>query len=202
MRRWISTTTATRFALFLGLVALVATGVQLAHTTYDMFAQQRRATAALAEASLQFDLAIRRYVQHTLRPAVLDAELEPSSPEQSHTFRPELLSSSFIARSIFEDVGKNVEGLKIRFASDNPRNPQNQATEQEQQLIEYFRANPEAKSWEGRITTDHGVFWARAVPRRMKEECMQCHGEPETAPASLRARPGSAAKKTRWPPST
>ncbi len=193
MRRWIPTTTATRFALFLCLVTLVATGIQLAHTTYDMFAQQRRATAALAEASLQFDLAIRRYVQDTLRPAVLDAELEPTSPRQGHSFRPEVLSSSFIARSIFEDVGGNVEGLEIRFASDNPRNPLNRATEQERQLIEFFRANRDAQSWEGRIATDHGVVWARAVPRRMKEDCMQCHGNPETAPASLRARYGETA---------
>ena len=165
MRRWIPKTTATRFALFLGLVAVVATGIQLVHTTSDMLVQQHQATAALANASLRFDLAIRRYVQEILRPALLDAELEPTAPSREHKFRPEILSSSFIARSIFEEVGKNVDGLEIRFASDNPRNPQNQATEQEQQLIEYFRANPEAKSWEGRITTDHGVFWARAVPR-------------------------------------
>lgn len=199
MRRWIPTTTATRFAIFLGLVALIATGIQLAHSTVDMFAQQRRATATLADASLQFDLAIRRYVQNTLRPAVLNAELEPTGPSREQTFRPEILSSSFIARSIFDEVGRNVEGLEIRFASDNPRNPANQATEEERRIIEYFRAHPDVQSWEGRLTTDRGVFWATAVPRRMKEDCMQCHGSPETAPPSLLERYGEQAGFGRHP---
>jgi len=199
MRRWLPKSTATRFALFLGVVALIATGIQLVHTTSDMLDQQRRATAALAKVSLRFDLAIRRYVQEILRPAVLDAELEPTAPSREHEFRPEILSSSFIARSIFEEVGKNVDGLEIRFASDNPRNPSNQATPEEQRIIEYFRAHPEAQSWEGRLTTDHGVFWASAVPRRMKEDCMQCHGNPETAPASLLERYGEKAGFGRQP---
>ncbi len=199
MRRRTPKTIATRFALFLGLVALIATGIQLVHTTSDMLTQQRRATAALANASLQFDLAIRGYVQEVLRPAVLDAELEPSGPHRENSFRPEILSSSFISRSIFESVGKNVDGLEIRFASDNPRNPANLATQEERQIIEYFRAHPNAQSWEGRLATDRGVFWASAVPRRMKDECMQCHGSPETAPVSLLQRYGNEAGFGRQP---
>jgi hypothetical protein len=42
-------------------------------------------------------------------------------------FMPEAMSTSYVSRSIFEEVRKKFPEYIIRFASDNPRNPVNQA---------------------------------------------------------------------------
>lgn len=191
MSRIYPRSTGARFALALGIVALIITGVQLAHSLFDAYGYQRQAVEKLARASVQFDLAIRDYVQKVLRPAVLSETASDNRKEGE--FRPELLSSSFIARSIFSDVAENVEGLEIKFASDNPRNPINRADKHELEILRYFRENPDARAWQGRLDTNRGVYWAYAVPRRMKTDCLRCHGAPEDAPAGLRKRYGDEA---------
>jgi hypothetical protein len=136
--------------------------------------------------ALQFDLAIRSYVSETIRPFA-----------QAHTdtdvFIPEVMSTSFIARRVFDKVRTEFPDCIIKFSSDNPRNPENQAGPEELKIIEYFNDNPDAKTWSGKLSIngqDHiGLFSAR----RMKTECLQCHGNPKDAPASLVTRYGDKA---------
>ena len=42
-------------------------------------------------------------------------------------FVPETMSTSYVARTIFEDVRNEFPNYIIKFSSDNPRNPANQA---------------------------------------------------------------------------
>ena len=103
------------------------------------------------------------------------------------------MSTSFVARSVFDKVRKEHPDYTIKFSSDNPRNPLNQAGPEELKIIEYFNNNPDAKRWSGKIRINDqeqiGLFSAR----RMKENCLQCHGAPKDAPASLIARYGDKA---------
>lgn len=58
-------------------------------------------------------------------------------------FRPEVLSSTFSAKSVNDIYNslrnkKNLDPITIKFASGNPRNPKNKATKKEEILIKKF----------------------------------------------------------------
>ncbi|MBU0639222.1 MAG: DUF3365 domain-containing protein [Planctomycetes bacterium] len=139
--------------------------------------------AALA---LAFDLAIRSYVAEEVRPA-MERRTAPGE------FMPETMSTSFVARSIFEKVRRDFPDYIIKFSSDDPRNPANQAGPDELHMIEYFNAHPETKAWNGKIALNGQPHLAHFSARRMKESCRQCHGHPDDAPASLLERYGRTA---------
>jgi len=137
-----------------------------------------------AELALYFDLAIREYVSSVVRPF---AE-EHVGPKQ---FVPEVMSTSFVARSVFEKVRRQFPDYIIKFSSDNPRNPANKASEGELRVLEDFRRNPNRKTWSGRVRISDKEYQGYFYARRMKQSCLHCHGEPETAPAALLERYGS-----------
>lgn len=141
---------------------------------------------AQAELALQFDLSIRQYVAEKIRPVMYKLLGEDE-------FMPETMSTSFVARSIFEDVQRKFPDFILKFSSDNPRNLSNQAGPEELKIIEYFNNNPSQKTWYGNIKIDGKMYHAKFNARRMKEACLQCHGKPEDAPRSLLDRYGSIA---------
>ncbi len=169
-------------ATFVGVFSCVV----LYLSWYSSNVQMEELLKDKAELALQFNLAIRSYVSETIRPFA-----------QEHTdegiFIPDVMSTSFVARSVFEKVRKEYPDYTIKFSSDNPRNPCNQAEPEELKIIECFNNNPEMKKWSGKIKLngrEHiGVFSAR----RMKKSCLQCHSDPKDAPDSLIDRYGDKA---------
>jgi signal transduction histidine kinase/CheY-like chemotaxis protein len=143
-------------------------------------------TASRAELAVQFDLAIRSYVGDTIRPLM-----------EKHTekgcFIPESMSTSFVARSVFERVKKELPDVIIKFSSDSPRNPVNSAGPDEMRLLRYFREHPKATQWTGPLPMNGMSYFVRCIPRRMEASCLHCHGRPEDAPASLVSRYGAKA---------
>ena len=139
-----------------------------------------------AELVLQFDLAIRSYVTETIRPFA-----------QEHTeegaYIPEIMSTSVIARNVFDEVFKEYPEYVLKFSSDNPCNPSNQAGTGELKIIEFFNDNRSAKKWSGKVQKDGQDHIALFNARRMKEDCLQCHGDPKDAPASMIAQYGDKA---------
>jgi PAS domain S-box-containing protein len=176
----------TRFLLPVAVFA-VAFCALVSYRTYR--ATQEQIAHLLSEQTalaMQFDLAIRDYVGHTIRPA-MEACLGPDR------FEVETMSTSFVARSIFEKVRREFPACIIKFSSDNPRNPANRAGPEEWQMIELFRANPQLQDWAGRIDLDGQPYYARFKPRRMETSCLKCHGGPEDAPPTLLERYGATA---------
>jgi PAS domain S-box-containing protein len=139
-----------------------------------------------SELALEFDLAIREYVAEHIRPF---AEEQLGKEE----FMPETMSTSFVARNIFEKVRRKFPDSIIKFSSDNPRNPVNQAGPEEREIIEYFNQNPEAKRWSGEIALQGKKYMAQFSARRMKTGCLRCHGDPQDVPQSLLERYGDQA---------
>ena len=177
---------ALRFLLPFGVVAVVfstlvfyqiyATGQ---HVADDLVRQQ-------ADLVMKFNQAIREYTSETIRPAV-------QKMAGKDEFIPELMSSAFISRSVFEKLQKNFPGYIIRFASDNPRNPASRATPKELQIIELFRQDPRLVQRSEQIEIDGRPYVAEFKPRRTTQECLRCHGEPKEAPASLVKHYGATA---------
>jgi len=159
-----------------------------AFVLYQTWSQARRYVQELtrdqAAMALQFDLAIRKYVDEEIRPRVLKMVGD-------NEFIPEAMSSSFIARRIFRDVRKVFPDTVLKFSSTNPRNPANQSGPEELKMIAYFNDHPERHEWAGAIRMNGRSYHAMFSPRRMKASCLRCHGKPADAPASLVARYGN-----------
>ncbi len=164
--------------LLLIFAAAVLIGVRR-HSKQDMKDVMVRQT----EQAREFDLAIRKYVEDTIRPF---AQQHVGDEE----FLPELMSSTFIARSIFEDVHKKCPDLVLKFSSNNPRNPANQAGPGEIEILEYFRRNPDQTRWTGEIDFHGERHYVSLYARRMEASCLQCHGKLADAPAGMIARYG------------
>jgi PAS domain S-box-containing protein len=175
-----------RFLCIIASFAGLFSCVMLCFFWYSNKMQMESQLEDKSSLALQFDLAIRSYVSETLRPFA-----------QEHTdkdeFIPEVMSTSFVARSIFDKVHREFPDTIIKFSSDNPRNPRNQAGPEELKIIEYFNSHPEAEQWRGKININGQEHIGLFSARRMHRDCLPCHGHPEDAPASLKARYGDKA---------
>jgi hypothetical protein len=66
----------------------------------------------------------------------------------------------------------------IKFSSDNPRNPANQAGKEELKIIEMFNNNPKLKRWNGIISIGGKPYMSKFSARRLEPSCLRCHGNP------------------------
>ena len=108
---------STRFLVTLGALACVFSALVLAQTWHSNRAQIEKLISSKAELAQDFDLAIREYVGQTIRPTV--GRLVPREE-----YIPEVMSTSFVAKSVFDKVREKHPDYLLRFASDQPRNPE------------------------------------------------------------------------------
>ncbi len=172
------------------LVTAVLCVVFGAIATWQIASQSRatleEAVSRQSEIALAFDLAIRKYVGDVVRP-----EMEKRvAPDE---FIPETMSTSFVAREVFNEVRKRFPEYVLKFASDNPRNPENLARPDERKILSFFRRNPQTEEYVGWINMDGKRYLTYCHARRMKQSCIRCHGRPEDAPRSLLQRYGRKA---------
>jgi len=128
--------------------------------------------------ALNFDLAIREYVAEKIRPLMFNLLGEGE-------FKPETMSTSYVARNIFNKVRTKFPDYIIKFSADNPRNPVNLAGPGELNMIRYFNENPQKKVWTGEINLGKILYFAKFSAMRMEESCLRCHGKPADAPVEL-----------------
>lgn len=175
-----------KFLLGIGGLAILFSGVVLYRTWTSTRDHIEDLTIRQAHLATAFDLAIRKYVGEVIRP-------EMQRRVETYEFIPETMSTSFVARSIFEKVRKDFPDYLLKFSSDNPRNPINWAGPEELEVLRYFNENPHATKWVGKANIGGKEYMAYFTPRRMKKSCLRCHGRPEDAPKSLILRYGSKA---------
>ena len=176
----------TKFLISMGIATAIYS-LFLFYQTYTLVSTRvQEVVEQQASIALKFDLAIRKYISRNVRPVMYELV-------GKEDFMPETMSTSYVARSIFEDVRNEFPDYIIKFSSDNPRNPANQAGPEELKIIDYLNKNPNIKKWNGIISIDGIQYMANFNARRMKKECLRCHGDPKDAPASLLKRYGSTA---------
>jgi len=175
-----------RFLIPFGLLAVLVSTLVF-YQTYE--ASRKHATELIsnqAAMALEFNLAIRDYAAEKIRPV-----MERLAGKDA--FMPQTMSTSFISSEIFEEVRKKFPDFVTRFTSDNPRNPANIANQDELQMLEYFRRNPEIERLTKEIRIDGKRYLALFTPKLMKAECLHCHSDPKDAPAELVERYGATA---------
>ena len=177
---------AMRFLLPFGIVAILFS-IFIFHETYvtsqdhanDLVGQQ----AAMA---MEFNQAIREYVAETVHPFV-------QKIAGKNEFIPEMMAPPFVSQSVFEKVQQRFPGYVVRFASDNPRSSANRATPDEMRMIEFFRRNPQITQRTEQVQINNQRYVAQFKVRRMKAECLRCHGNPQDAPTALVKQYGATA---------
>ena len=130
---------STRFLLTAGIFALAFSGIILYRTWTVTRDNSDEQTARVASLALEFDLAIRAYVGDQVRPEMVKRI-------GADEFYPETMSTSYVARSIFEEVRKRFPGYVIKFSSANPRNPANMAGPEELRGDRVLQAAPRGRA--------------------------------------------------------
>ena len=83
-------------------------------------------------------------------------------------------------------------GLSFNNVSDRPRNTTNQADKSELEAMEWFRANPTATDRIVEISAAGKNFYHFTAPIWIESYCLGCHGERQSAPASIQETYSSA----------
>ncbi len=174
--------------LGMGALAVLFLGVVLLQTWCWTCRHIDDTAGRQAHLAVEFGKSLRNYVGQYVRPE-MEKRVAPGE------FIPEAMSTSFIARSVLEDVRQAFPDTILRFAARNPRNPINQATPAEETLIQYFEQHPDKDLWSGTMEFFAGgeKYFVCAIPRRFEASCLKCHGQPADAPAALLARYGAVA---------
>ncbi len=178
------TSIGTRFSIWVAGFAVVFSAL-IVHRAWQTTREHVEQVASLqARLALEFDLAIRDYVAEHIRPAM-------AKRIGKDEFVVEAMSTSYIVRRVFAKVERQFPNYVIKFSSDNPRNPINQAGAEESKKLQYFRDRPEAKQWVGKLKMEGQTYIVHLSPMRIRAGCLRCHGSPEDAPQSLIDRYGS-----------
>jgi two-component system, cell cycle response regulator len=113
-------------------------------------------------------------------------------------FSPQLMSRTYIARQIMQRLNGErqllgLEPIYFKLASNNPRNPINQADAYESDVLQRFNAGQDSEFRE--VVTYQASKWLYlAVPVQANSaSCLKCHGQPEDAPADLLRQYGDKA---------
>ncbi len=173
-----------RFLLLVSFFAIVFSAFLVFRAWQICDKQTDQLLTSEGELALYFDLAIRKYVADFVRPFAVKHVAKDE-------FMPEVMSTSFVARSIFQEVNAKFPDIIIKFSSRNPRNPKNRASEEELRILKYFNENPQSKKWHGTIKMNGREYMAWFYPRKMTTKCLRCHGDPKDAPVSLIERYGN-----------
>lgn len=161
---------------------------------------QKTESYAISEArkaaldSLFSHKAVHRYVTEIQRPEIY--RLQEDGQLYKAYFSPKTMSFTYIARNIKDLINQEREkaglpAIYFKLATDNPRNPINQADEFESALL--------ARMDRGEIKEIHEVVQQDGQPvlhvalpiDRSSQGCLKCHGHPGDAPAELIALYGS-----------
>ncbi|MCE1225595.1 MAG: ATP-binding protein [Geobacteraceae bacterium] len=137
--------------------------------------------------------AVHRYIAEIQRPEIY--RLKEEGKLYKEYFSPKVMSFTYIARNVKELLGKErekagLQPLYFKLATDNPRNPVNQADPFESALIE--RMNRSEIKEVNEVVSQNGVPTLHvAIPAdRSSIGCLKCHGDPKDAPAELIAQYG------------
>jgi signal transduction histidine kinase/CheY-like chemotaxis protein len=168
----------TRFCLFVALFAIVFASIVILRTSRSTENSLKEITNDQVRLALAFDVAIRDYIGQEVRPVVSDL-LEPDD------FIKQTMSTSFVAREIFDRVRDEFPDYVLKFSSDDPRNIRNKAGPTESQWLQFFRDHPEKETRTGVITWDDREFFAKARVMRIDPSCLACHGDPQDAPKAM-----------------
>ena len=175
-----------KFTLLLTLVFLggvLASGIALSSVLNRGTQGQLTANALMLMETMN---AIRGYTSEHVQPEIADRLNEEFLPESV---------PAYSAREVFETFRLNLgySDFFYKEATLNPTNLRDKADAFETELVNNFRANPnDASEVSGFRNTPAGDLYYIARPIKIAQQsCLECHSQPEAAPASMIERYGA-----------
>lgn len=141
--------------------------------------------------------ALHLYLEDNLKPVIY--KLKEENKLYKGFFDPKVMSFTYIARGIHKNLNTlrdehNVTQIYYKLATDNPRNPLNNASFHELELLNYFRNNPSIQEYSSIIEENKHQYIYYAMPiEPSKKSCMKCHSTPDKAPLELIQQYGDTA---------
>jgi len=180
----------TKFSLLFILVFGVGLGI-VGYLSYG-FLQEDARDLVTQQATLMIDTmsAARSYTETHVAP-LLEHDLRPQA---SRLFIPETIPF-YAATESFNSLRQISRGAYNEYsykeAALNPTNPRDRAVDWEADIINTFRNNAHVHELSNVRDTPTGKMLFVAHPISVGQNCLQCHSEARTAPASLIRRYGS-----------
>jgi PAS domain S-box-containing protein len=175
-----------KFLLGLAVIFLCFSGI----TSLLIYYYEKKALEEKAFQQTEMVMAavesVREYVREVLRPRMYDILAD------EQIFVLEAMSTSYVSRVVMDLFRKNLPDFEYRRVAVNARNPDYEANELEQRMIDYFATRKEAGEWKGIVKTDQGRFYMSFRPIRFSRSCLNCHGVPEDAPSLIVENYGAA----------
>ncbi len=168
------------FSLFIIIFILSISGV---YTIMDKYAQNE--IDKRFETVLEQHKALHSYIENVQKPVIYDLKSKGILYQQ--WFDPKLLSFTYIARNIHDIYQSHSDenAYIYRLASNNPRNPVNQSTPFEKEILNRFN-NREIDEYHKFISENNRNYFYKAIPIAPNQEsCMQCHSTPQVAPQDM-----------------
>lgn len=144
-------------------------------------ANARRQVLATAALMLDSALASREYTAKQIDPLLVG--------HMQKTFLPESIPF-YAATQTFAALRKLHPNFTYKEATLDPFDPSDLASNWQADIIGQFRNHPALKKIEGERATPMGRSLFLARPVRAAPGCLDCHGSPNVAPASLIKRYG------------
>ena len=171
----------TRYLLLsIGGIMLLATAVLTGYTYQGVKSSSYERLYAEGEVLYNFLMSIRRIYQKQF------LESGIALNDKTVGFLP-AHSLPRISKEFSSNWDKR--GILIGTVSDRPRNPDNRADSAELEAMSWFREDDERAVF----TKTDDTYFLYARPLWVVKSCLKCHGDPEKAPASIRARYEGAA---------
>lgn len=133
--------------------------------------------------------AAKIYFNHNQKEKILNLTLQKDSDTKN--FMPEFYSCTYASKKINEYYNQlrkqdGLQAIKLQFISDNPKNRNNLATEEDKELLDKFRSG-EIKSYYKVYKNYYGenILDYAHIGQTIQQECLLCHGEPQNAPKAL-----------------
>lgn len=164
------------------IVVFAAAGVAADRICVSLVqANARREVLGTAALMLDSALASREYTAKQIDPLLVG--------HMQKTFLPQSIPF-YAATQTFTALRKLHPDFSYKEATLNPFDPNDLASNWEADIIDQFRNNPGTKQIEGERMTPLGRSLYLARPIRAGRGCLDCHGSPDVAPASLLKRYG------------
>lgn len=165
-----------RFMALIAVLSLIAS-LSLAVLSYK-FSVNNSLEEAKVKGTLVFNYmkSSRKYFSQHQLPAIYEVAGRDE-------FIPELMSSFAVARGVFEVFSESTPDYIFKQATKNPLVPSNKADAPELEIIAKFHQDQKQTYTEGHLQKNEKAYYYFAQPIRITDEsCLECHGDPATAP--------------------
>ena len=161
------------------MLAAFAAGLAVASALAYRLMQENARREVLQEASIMLAAAnsVTDYTDTEVSPLLFD--------RLSVHFLPQAIPFA-AARASFQRLQKTVPEYTFKNAVTNPTNPDDRATQWEQDIIDAFRRAPTLTELVSERADPAGPILSQSRPIRITDKsCLQCHSTPAAAPASM-----------------